>query len=192
MIKADHRITVATPLSAGSLARGAQGAQVVINSFQFCATLTVHWWKLQLLGARTSNPSESTFAEARSTGSAGNLTERWAQKGQSYLTSWFPDFVSSYCWRHTCQLTLHPREQRPNPTGCCLQVEATAQPSANQAIIQGSTRMARESSWLASTGWVMLVQQIAESLPGNQCSLLSMNMKQETLIFCVHSHEFIH
>ena len=36
-------------LSAGSLAKGAQGAQVVMNSFQFCATLTVHWWKLQLL-----------------------------------------------------------------------------------------------------------------------------------------------
>ena len=49
VIKDDHRITVATPLSAGSLAKGAQGAQVVMNSFQFCATLTVHWWKLQLL-----------------------------------------------------------------------------------------------------------------------------------------------
>ena len=44
----------------------------------------------------------------------------------------------------------------------------------------------------APTGWVMLVQQIAESLLGNQCSLVSMNMKQETCIFCVHSHEFIH
>ena len=45
VIKADHQITVAAPLSAGSLARGARGAQVaqvVINSFQFCATLTVH------------------------------------------------------------------------------------------------------------------------------------------------------
>lgn len=188
VIKDDQPITVATPLSAGPLAREAQGAQVVITAFSFVQPLPLHWWKLQLLGARTSNPSESTFAEARSTGSAGISLVGGLRRAN--LTSLLGS-QKFYCWRHTCQLTLHPGEQWPNPTGCCLQAEAIAQPSADQAVIQGSTQMTREKGWLTSTGWVMLVQQIAESLPGNQCSLVSMNMKQETRIFCVHSHECI-
>lgn len=166
VIKDDHPVTVATPLSAGPLAREAQGAQVVITAFSFVQPLPLHWWKLQLPRARTSNPSESTFAEARSTGSAGISLLGGLRRAN--LTSLLGSQI-------LCLFTVG--DTPVNPTGCCLQAEATAQPSADQAVIQGSTQMTREKGSLASTGWVILVQQIAESLPGSQCSLVSMNMK---------------